>query len=89
MKKQQKKQKGKLYTSSGVRPPRQGPAATALTGRHARARWRRLARDIVYRTPEVRLEKVASLKEAIAQGTYEIDSQKLAEIIVDELLGKR
>ena len=47
------------------------------------------AREIVYRTPEVRPEKVARLKEAIDQGTYEIDSEKLAEILSEELLGKR
>lgn len=47
------------------------------------------AREVVYQTPEVRQEKVARLKEAIDQGTYEIDSEKLAEILAEELLGKR
>lgn len=47
------------------------------------------ARIIVYKTPEVRPEKVAQLKEAIEQGTYEIDSEKLADILIDELLLKR
>ena len=42
------------------------------------------AREIVYQTPEVRPEKVARLKEAIDQGTYEIDSEKLADIIIEE-----
>ena len=47
------------------------------------------AREVVYQTPEVRPEKVAELKEAIEQGTYEIDSEKLADKIIEELLGKR
>lgn len=47
------------------------------------------AREVVYQTPEVRPEKVARLKEAIDQGTYEIDSDKLADIIIEELLNKR
>ncbi len=47
------------------------------------------AREIVYQTPEVRPEKVARLKEAIDQGTYEIDSEKLADILIEELNLKR
>ncbi len=43
------------------------------------------AREVVYQTPEVRPEKVAEVKEAIEQGTYEIDSGKLADILIDEL----
>ena len=50
---------------------------------------RRLAREVLYRTPEVRPEKVARLKEAIEQGAYEIDAGKLAGVIITELIGKR
>jgi len=49
----------------------------------------RRAREIVYRTPEVRAEKVAQLKEAIEQGTYQIDSGKLADILIKEWFQKR
>ena len=47
------------------------------------------AREVVYRTPEVRPEKVAQLKEAIEQGVYEIDSRKIAEIIIKEWFPRR
>lgn len=50
---------------------------------------KRQAREVVYRNPEVRSEKVAALKEAISAGTYEIDSAKLAEILIEELNLKR
>jgi flagellar biosynthesis anti-sigma factor FlgM len=41
---------------------------------------------IISATPEVRPEKVAALKEAIDQGTYEIDIRKLANTLITKLL---
>ena len=49
---------------------------------------KRKARQVVYQTPEVRREKVAQVQEAIEAGTYEIDSGKLADILIEELLSK-
>lgn len=50
------------------------------------ARLLRLARQVVAQTPEVRPEKVASLRKAIAQGTYRLESRKLAGILLARLL---
>lgn len=47
------------------------------------------ARQIVDRTPEIRPEKVVAIKEALAQGTYDIDSRKLAAILITEMILKR
>ena len=48
------------------------------------------ARQVVYRTPEVRPEKVDRLKAAVDRGTYEIDPRKVANrLITEELLRKR
>ncbi|MGD0829018.1 MAG: flagellar biosynthesis anti-sigma factor FlgM [Desulfobaccales bacterium] len=71
-------------------PGQDAPVPADLGGRrNGQARLRRLAREIIYRTPEVRPEKVARLKEAIAQGAYEIDAGKLADIMIAELIRKR
>ncbi len=74
-------------------PPGPGPDAPAPADSgdcdNGQAGLRRLAREIIYRTPEVRPEKVARLKEAIDQGVYKIDSGKLADRIIAELIRKR
>jgi flagellar biosynthesis anti-sigma factor FlgM len=46
-------------------------------------------RQIIEATPEVRPERVGPLKEAVEQGTYEIDARKLANIFIAELILKR
>ncbi len=63
-------------------PPGSKPGAAA----EAPEELQNKAREIVYQTPEVRPEKVAEIKEAIEAGTYEIDSEKLADKLIDELL---
>ena len=45
--------------------------------------------EIIQQTPEVRPEKVAALQEAIAQGTYEIDTRALAKILITKLILNR
>ncbi|HEX9884765.1 MAG TPA: flagellar biosynthesis anti-sigma factor FlgM [Desulfobaccales bacterium] len=47
------------------------------------------ARQIVYQTPPLRPEKLVACKEALEQGAYEIDSRKLANILIAELILKR
>ncbi len=70
--------------------PRPGPGSAAPEAdQDCLAGLQRKARKVVYQTPEVRPEKVAPLQEAIEAGTYEIDSEKLADILMEELLPKR
>jgi flagellar biosynthesis anti-sigma factor FlgM len=47
------------------------------------------AREIIAQTPEVRPTRVATLKEAVRQGTYRIDSRKLANILLAKLIHER
>ncbi|MFA5109773.1 MAG: flagellar biosynthesis anti-sigma factor FlgM [Desulfobaccales bacterium] len=43
-------------------------------------------RQIIAATPEVRPEKVGPLKQAIEQGTYEIDARKVANALITKLI---
>jgi len=45
-----------------------------------------LAQQIINETPNARAEKVAALKEAIEGGDYQVDSRKLANIILAKIL---
>lgn len=43
-------------------------------------------RQIIAATPEVRPEKVEPLREAVEQGTYEIDARKLANCLITKFI---
>ena len=43
-------------------------------------------RQIIAETSEVRAEKVEPLREAVEQGTYEIDARKLANSIITKII---
>lgn len=42
----------------------------------------------VKKSPEIREEKVISLKEAIANNTYKVSNEQLAEKLIDRMEGK-
>lgn len=42
-------------------------------------------RQIISEAPDIRVEKVAALQEAVKQGTYVIDVRKLANILIAQL----
>ena len=84
----------KVMSDNEKHPPVSQPNSTSIgeppeAGQDCLEGLKSKAREIVYQTPEVRPEKVARLKEAIDQGTYEIDFEKLADILIEELGLKR
>ena len=77
-------------TGSGVEgttPLREAAAAPAAGADQlelsSRAEEIRTARAALAQTPEVRAEKVAELKAQIEAGTYRVDSDKVAERILN------
>jgi len=70
-------------------PRRGGAGPDPALNAAEKARLVEKARQIVYQTPPLRPEKLAACKEALEQGAYEIDSRKLANILIAELILKR
>jgi len=74
----------------------QGPTPTENSGGEVdviqlspQSRLMQKAAEVANQTPEVRPEKVAPLQEAVQQGAYTVDSQKVANsLITDMILGK-
>ncbi|MFQ5766656.1 MAG: flagellar biosynthesis anti-sigma factor FlgM [Acidobacteriota bacterium] len=46
-------------------------------------------RESILKTPEIREQTVASLKDALASGRYKIDDERLARFMSEEFLGNR
>ncbi len=53
------------------------------------ARLMQKAAQVIAQTPEVREEKVATLKEAVDQGTYQVNSQKVATSLIADIFRER
>ncbi len=47
------------------------------------------AGEVVYQSPDVRPEKVVALQDAVQQGTYQVDSRKVANKIIAELIQEK
>jgi negative regulator of flagellin synthesis FlgM len=48
----------------------------------SQARMMQKAGEVVYQTPEVRPEKVEALQDSVQQGTYQVDSEKVANSLI-------
>lgn len=60
------------------------PAAASGTEISEEARVYQKTTELVNAAPDVRKEKVAALKKALASGTYAPDATKIADALVDE-----
>jgi flagellar biosynthesis anti-sigma factor FlgM len=43
----------------------------------------------VHQAPDVRLARVEALRQAVAEGSYHVDAVKLADRLIDHMLGRR
>jgi negative regulator of flagellin synthesis FlgM len=47
------------------------------------------ASEVIYQAPEVRSEKVAAVQDSVDQGTYQVDSQKVANKLITEMITEK
>jgi len=47
------------------------------------------AGEVVYQAPEVRSEKMTAVQDSVAQGTYQVDSRKVASKLITEMLQEK
>ena len=76
------KQADKVGKAQGQQPPVKSGAADDVIKLSPQARLMQKAGEVVYQTPEVRPEKVAALQDPVQSGTYEVDSQKVANNVI-------
>jgi hypothetical protein len=69
-------------------PPGQVPVIgpEVLADAAEKAKLIQKAQEVLYHTPEARPDKVARVKEALAQGTYKIEARKVANALLTEHL---
>ncbi len=74
-------------------PNNQGAAATSsgvdVIHLSPKARLMQKASQIVAQTPEVRSDKVAPLQEAVQQSSYSVNSQKVANSMISDMIMER
>lgn len=71
-----------MQKSAGKTLP-QGGAAVDISDQ---AHLMKAAREMVYATPDIQADKVSDLKRRIKDGSYRVDSQAVADKLVDEHL---
>lgn len=77
--------KAKVGTDSAAGSPRTSSGASVEISDNARLMQK--AMQAAKNAPESRADKVQQLKKAILNGSYKVDSQKVADKLVDEHLG--
>ncbi len=69
--------------SPSVSAPDAGPDRVEIS---SQSRDMKKIHEILATTPEVRTEKVAALKKAVAEGTYKVKTEDIADKMVQEII---
>jgi negative regulator of flagellin synthesis FlgM len=80
---------GGVTTPEDKAAPDQATTGVDVIHLSPQARLMQKAAHVVTETPEVRPEKVLALKDSVEQGTYEVDSQQVADKLIVEMLTEK
>ncbi len=83
------KQADKVGQAQGQQSPVKSGGQDDVIKLSPEARLMQKAGEVVYQTPEVRPEKVAALQDPVQSGTYEVDSQKVANSLITGMIQEK
>lgn len=83
------KQADKVGGAQGQPPPEKAGGKEDVIQLSPQSRLMQKASEVVYQAPEVRPEKVAALQDSVQQGAYEVDSQKVANSLIAEIIQEK
>ena len=79
----------RVKNSQGEAPPAKSGGGMDVIQLSPQSRMMQKASEVVYQTPEVRPEKVAAVQDAVQEGTYQVDTKKVAnKVIANAILEK-
>jgi negative regulator of flagellin synthesis FlgM len=83
------KQAEKVSGVQGQSSPQKTGGEDDIIHLSPQSRLMQKASEVAYQTPEVRPEKVAALEEPVHQGTYEVDSKKVANSLIATIIQEK
>ena len=83
------KQAEKVSQAQGQPPPEKSGGEEDVIQLSPQSRLMQKASEVVYKTDEVRPQKVEAIKDSVQQGTYEVDSKKVANSLITEMIQEK
>jgi negative regulator of flagellin synthesis FlgM len=82
-------QTDKVSGAQGQKPTEKSSGEMDVIHLSPQSRLMQKASEVVYQTPEVRSEKVSALQESVQGGTYEVDTLKVANRLITEIIQEK
>ena len=82
-------QADKVSGAQGQPPTEKSTGELDVIHLSPQSRLMQKASELVYQTPEVRPEKVAALQDSVQDGSYKVDSLKVANRLIAEIIQEK